>query len=347
MLFVIGELLAAHSQAQSPTTTKTDKVTALFRTYEDDDFINFWGHGTDNAYTNGSRIDYFYQPVHRPHGILGRHALRAGDSTIDIYSWGVMEIMYTPDDLTIKEWQPNDYQYAGALVATHALYSYNPEKKYDIQTEIVFGIIGPAALGKEFQAQFHRMINYIVPQGWGHQYRNDALLNLNLTAEKEVFSAGNGLKVLAGGQVYAGTMQNGAAVYPLVLIGKMNPYFNGYFSQYTSTGSGRKKWQTYFMFKPELQFFLQNAMLQGGMFTHNPNLEQSKSKFHNSTTGTSQANSAPPKLPELQQWLTSFTYGFVITRGKLGFSASQHVSSAYMKNFYCHTEGNISLYFGL
>lgn len=349
---IAGLLAARPSWAQNAPAAKKDSITRMYRIYEDDDYFNFYGHGTDNAYTNGSRIDYFYQPATRPHGILGRYAPQAGDSTIEIYSWGVMELMYTPDNLTRTDWQPHEYQYAGALVASHARYSYNPVKNYDFQTELVMGIIGPAALGKEIQTDFHRAIHYIVPMGWGHQYRNDILLNINFTAEKQLLAVGNALRVIAGGQVYGGTMQNGAAVYPLILIGKMNPYFNGLFSQYNSPGhvkGGRSKWQIYFLFKPELQLYLQNALLQGGMFTHNPNLPQGTNgkdgagypdgSFH-------QANEAPPKIPDLQQWLPSVTYGFVITHQKFGISISQHVSSPYLKGLYCHTEGNISLYFG-
>ena len=34
--------------------------THLFRVYEDDDFLNIRGNGTDNSYTNGLRFDFFY-----------------------------------------------------------------------------------------------------------------------------------------------------------------------------------------------------------------------------------------------------------------------------------------------
>jgi len=357
LLLIIGLggalLFTGHTWAQVSPAPKKDSITRMYRLYEDDDYLNFWGHGTDNAYTNGSRIDYFYQPADRPHGMLGKFAPRAGDSSIDIYSWGVMELMYTPNYLTRTDWQPHDYQYAGALIALHSLYSYNPVKHFDFQTEVVMGIIGPSAMAKEIQTDFHRLIRYTIPRGWGHQYRNDALLNINFTAEKQLLAVGNGLRVIAGGQVYGGTMQNGAAVYPLILIGKMNPYFNGFFSQYNSPAcvkGGRTKWQGYLLFKPELQFYLQNALLQGGMFTHNPNLQQSYEGSKGGATQSDgsfhQGDGAPPKIPDLQQWLTSFTYGFVVTHSKFGISITNHVSSAMMKGLYCHTEGNISLYFG-
>jgi lipid A 3-O-deacylase len=352
LLGIIAALSTAGGPARAQTghPTKKDSVTHLYRFFEDDDYINFWGHGTDNAYTNGSRIDYFYQPAQRPHGVLGKYAPRAGDSSIDIYSWGIMEMMYTPDNLTKTEWQPNDYQYAGALIVIHSLYSYNPAKKYDVQTQVVFGVIGPAALGREIQTSFHRLIRYTVPMGWGHQFRNDALLNVNITAEKQVAAVGNALEVIAGGQVYGGTMENGAAIYPMILIGRKNPYFNGLFSQYTSPGhlpGARKNWQLYFLFKPELQFVAQNALLQGGMFTHNPNLEQAaaNAKSLAASGAFHVGDAAPLQLRDINHWVPTFTYGWVFSRGDFGISMTQDISAAMVKGLYCHTVGNISLYF--
>ena len=340
--------------AQLRPATGKDSVTRLLRLYEDDDYINFWGHGTDNAYTNGSRIDYFYQPAHQPHGVLGRFAPRAGVGSTDIYGWGVYEIMYTPDNITKTAWQPNDYQYAGAIVVTHSRYSYNPEKKFSFQTELVMGIIGPSALGGQIQTDVHRLIHYTKPMGWGHQFRNDVLLNINVNAEKQLFSAGRWLTLIGGARAYAGTMVNGAALYQTLLIGKMEPWFNGFFTHYTSPGEdrrGRKKWQGYFLFRPELQYFAQNAMLQGGLFTHNPNLPAGgtggKDPVGAPAGALRQEASAQPTAPALQPWVPSFAYGFLYSRGKFGFSITETVSASALRNLYCHDVGNISVYFGL
>lgn len=340
--------------AQSRPATEKDSVTSLLRLSEDDDYINFWGCGTDNAYTNGSRIDYFYQPAHRPHGILGKFAPRAGAGSTDVYGWGLYEIMYTPDNLTKTDWQPNDYQYAGAIVAIHSRHSYNPEKKYAFRTELVMGLIGPSALGRELQSSFHRLIHYTQPMGWGHQFRNDVLLNLNLAAEKQLLTAGKWLTLIGGARVYGGTMENGAALYPMLLIGKMDPYFNGFFGHYTSPGHdrrGRKNWQGYFLFKPEMQYYAQNALLQGGLFTHNPNLQPGAGTGKDPSLTASDAlrkvDPASPKAPDLQPWVPAFTYGFVFTRGRFGFSMTENVSASALRNLYCHDVGNVSLYFGL
>ncbi len=199
-LWLCGITQPANAQSGAP---QKDTITRLLRLSEDDDFINIWGTGTDDAYTNGTRIDYFYKAAHPPL-FLDRWMPRAGDDSIDIYGWGVMQLMYTPDDITNPDYQPDDYPWSGALVATHTRYSYNPVKHYDLQTELVLGVIGPAALDGPTQSLVHKIIHYYHPMGWSHQYRNDILANINFTAEKQLFSAGSFLTVIGGGQVSAG-----------------------------------------------------------------------------------------------------------------------------------------------
>jgi lipid A 3-O-deacylase len=330
-----------------------DSVTHMLRISEDDDFINIWGYGTDNAYTNGTRIDYFYKPSRPSHLFLDRWMPSAGDSSNNIYGWGLTQLMYTPDDINSSAYQPNDYPWSGGLFATHTRYSYDEKRKFDFQTELVLGVMGPAALDREMQSMVHHIINYIQPTGWSHQYPNALLLNVNFTVEKQLAAIGSALTVIGGGQVYAGTMQNGAAIYPMILIGKMDPYFKGFFSQYSSPGANKqhKRWQLYGFIKPELQLFVTNALLQGGIFTKNPNLQPSppNGKDPNGPSNQSNADNGaaePQPYHSLQHVLTSLDYGAVLTHGRIGISFSQNVSEAMLKGLYCHDYGNISVLFG-
>jgi len=100
-----------------------------------------------------------------PHGLLGKFGLSAGAGSVDIYSWGLMQLMYTPLDYTQTAYQPNDYPYSGALVVTHGRYSYNAEKKYDLQTELVMGALGPVSLARQTQSLVHHLTGYLQPMG--------------------------------------------------------------------------------------------------------------------------------------------------------------------------------------
>ena len=331
-----------------------DTPTHLIRVYEDDDFINIWGQGSDNAYTNGTRLDYFYNPDHPSRFFIDRLFPKAGAGSVNTYGWGIAQVMYTPDKLLVEDYQPNDYPYSGALYATHTLYSYNPATKFSFQNELVLGVIGPASLAGPTQRLVHQWEGFDIPRGWSHQYRNDVLVNLNLTAEKQLAHAGRGLEVIGGSQLSAGTMQNCLTVYPLIRFGNMTAYFNGFISQFATTGKNRdggRKGQFYFFVKPAAQLVLTNALLQGGVFTHNPNLHPLPDSKPAPVTGqgpqTTNLETIPPKpYPDLNKLETSLTYGAVFSSGNFGLYFSQITSSAQLKGLYCHQTGNISLYFG-
>src|SRR5258708_4413618 len=329
MVFLASSTDRLHAQ-------QIDTPTHLIRIYEDNDFINIWGHGTDNAYTNGTRLDYFYDLPHPSRFFIDKALPKAGEASINTYGWGIVQLMYTPDHLSKPDYQPHDYPWSGALFATHTLYSYNPTRKYDIQTELVLGVIGSAALGKEAQTLLHRWEGYPLPQGWGHQFSNDLLLNINVTAEKQLARVGQAVEIIGGGQVAAGTMQNSLTLYPLIRFGNMTPYFNGFISQYASTRQnqqGRRKGQFYFFVKPEAQLVVSYAPVQGGLFTNNPNLRPGES------------TKPPIPYPNVNTLQASLTYGAVFSSGNFGLSFSQTTSSAQLKGLYCHQVGNISLHF--
>ena len=319
--------------AQSPPDEKVRQDTStrlLLRIYDDNDCFDLRGGGTDDAYTNGTRIDVFYRLPHPARGVVNKILPKAGDSSINIYGWGIMQLMFTPDDLSEPAYQPNDYPWSGALLAAHTLYSYNPAKKFDLQTELLLGVIGPASLASQTQTLMHRMEQYPLPMGWGHQFHDDLLLNINFTAEKQLAAWGSTVEVIGGSQLCLGTMRNSLSLYPLIRIGLMTPYFQGYLSQYSSRPT--RKWQVYLLLKPKGELILTNALLEGGVFTGNPNIKNDKG----------------PALPyhALNRMVYSMDYGAVASSGNFSISFTQNASSAMMKGLYSHSIGNISLYFG-
>jgi lipid A 3-O-deacylase len=334
-----------NAQTLNVQTKNTDTPHWMFRIYEDNDFINARGCGTDNAYTNGTRFDYFYQPRHPSKDPVDQILPKAGAHSVNTYGWGIMQLMYTPNDITDSAYQPNDYPWSGALFATHTLYSYNPERKYDLRTELDLGVIGPAALAQQTQTGFHRLIHYFKPRGWSHQYPNDILANIDVTAERQFAGNGSSIEWIGGSSLSAGTMMNSLTIYPLLRIGRMNPYFKGWFSQFASTGrnsSHHKNWQLYFTCRPELQFIATEAVLQGGMFTHNPNLT--------GTAGPAKPQQQPPIPPQPYHPINNFVFdsnfGAVASIGDFSISFNQNSSTAMMKGLYAHEVGNISVYFG-
>lgn len=314
-------------------TAGEQTYTRLFREFWDDDYFNYSGHGTDRAYTDGTRFELFFIKKTPSRFFMDRVLPKAGDSSVNVFGWGVVQLMMTPDDISNPNFQPNDYPWAGALFASHTLYSYNEQKKYDLQTEIDLGITGPAALAGQVQDGIHQMIRYRRPMGWDNQFGNAPWANVKFTAEKQLASYDRFVEVIGGGQVSAGTAVNEAAVYSLIRIGKMTPYFKGFIKQYSSTGT-RKKMQFYFIFKPQVEWQIYDALFEGGINSSLP------------AKGIAKKPSAgPAAYHPLNHTVYSFTFGPVLVMGRFTISSTQTSTSAWMKGLYDHTWGNISMYY--
>jgi lipid A 3-O-deacylase len=317
--------LQINADAQRPEPSK------MVRVYEENDFFDLRGNGTDKAYSNGTRVDYFYEKQ-RSHNLIHKLMPKAGDGSKNIYGWSLMQIMVTPQDIEATDYLPNDFYYAGALFVTHSLYSYNAKKKYSFYTELLAGIRGPKSFADETQIAFHKLVGYQEPMGWDNQLRTQPLVNITLGVEKNLWSISDFIEVNAGSQLKVGSLMDLVMVYPMLRIGKMSPYFDGYLNQYGSfTKNGKRiKTQYYFVFRPSLSFVAYNAMLKG----KRDNEENSINENINDGAG-----------PSLHNRIVDFQFGFGFAHGNWGFSYMQTPTTAYTEGLDTHNYGNLSLYF--
>lgn len=300
----------------------------LLRGFDDNDGIDIRGMGTDEGYTNGTRIDLFYR-THKRRSFLHNLMPKAGDSSILTAGWGLMQVMYTPKDLKAYWPTPNDYRYAGGLYVTHTLHSANPVKKLNLQSEFLLGIMGPPSLASGFQKLIHSIGGFVTPRGWDQQLPTDLLLNYNFTAEKQLAHIGNGFDCTGGGTLMAGTFQTSAQVYSLFRFGKLFSYYEGLIQQYNRKGSpGRQKWQLYGLVQPGIQWIGYNAMYQGGIFNH-------ASPLRSKAPANSQLQPEP--------WIAQFDFGLMASSGNFSVLCKQRLNTREVQNMAPHSVGAISL----
>lgn len=308
-LFFLNVVLTLSAQERTPRH--------LLQAYWDDDYINFYGKGTDKAYTNGTKLTLFYTSKKAPGFLVNRLLPKAGDSSENVFGVGISQLMFTPNDIANANFQSDDYPWSGALFITYNLYSYNEKKNYDFQTELDVGVVGPVAMARQTQTMIHKMVNYQEPKGWDNQFRNSLMVNLNFTAEQQLFRHQDFLEVIGGGQLMVGTGTNAAAVYSLIRIGKMNPYFQGLIKHY-SRSEERGKVQIYFVFRSKIQLVLSNVILQGV---------------------TSKGNHYRP----INNTVANYSFGVVLAIDRFSVSSVQTSSTAWMEGLYGHTWGNFTL----
>jgi hypothetical protein len=309
----------------------------MVRVYEDNDIINIKGNGTDQGYTNGTRLDLFYLKKQPSRFFIDRLMPKAGDSSINTFGWGIMQIMITPTDISKKLPDGNDYPYSGSLFITHSLHATNPIKKFNLQTEWMIGVMGPPSLAKETQTIVHGLISYQKPMGWDHQLKTDPLLNLTLAAEKQLLNINKSVEVIGGAQVFGGTALNGAAAYSIIRFGKMEPYFNGYISQYTSKKGAGARRQIYFIMRPSVEWMLTNALIEGGIFNHSHEDKLPDDNESNPYIGA--------RIRE--RVVAKFDYGLVLSSGRIGLSFTQTTITPVIKGMGNEIVGNISLHVAL
>lgn len=227
----------------------------------DNDFLNFRGDGTDRYFTNGIRIDYFFEKerIKFPSSLL----LKISNDK-NLYSWGVAQYMFTPSRIDIADIQYGDRPYAGALVAINSLKSFDYTNKLQVSSEIFIGVMGPMSLAEETQIWVHSLIHYIRPEGWANQVPNDIIINYNIGLEKEIIYLPDKLLFSTNIETFNGTLYNAIGAGFMMKVGRINNYF---VKDNAKNAMLDHKTQFYAFMKPSVRVILSNALLQGGIIT--------------------------------------------------------------------------------
>ncbi len=82
--------------------------------------------------------------------------------------------IYTPSDIETDQLLKDERPYAGFLYGGLALHSKTPSRLDTM--EIVLGLVGPSALGKQAQNGVHRLRSLDLARGWVHQLEDEPVL---------------------------------------------------------------------------------------------------------------------------------------------------------------------------
>ncbi len=169
---------------------------SVFQIWEENDSVT----GTDHAYTQGLRVSW----LAREHSIAESPAwlrwfaegLPAFGYEVDRARFAISlgQNIYTPQNISLTTWQPDQRPYAATLYAAPALQRRGKtEKGNDVLEElrIDLGWIGPGALGGEAQNFIHRNWGIAEAYGWQHQIRNEPTASVSLARALRVLVGGN------------------------------------------------------------------------------------------------------------------------------------------------------------
>ncbi len=171
-LLLAGALFAKAEESAPPASHR-----AVVISFENDKFFA----GSDRHYTQGARVSFLYDggPASRltrgVNDLLAATGLNLDNAKLAI---SIGQDMFTPTDTTTATLVTNDRPYAAWLYAALGFHAVHGDNSFI--AEVSLGVVGPSALGEEFQNGWHDVINVAHSNGWGNQLHDEPGLNLAL-----------------------------------------------------------------------------------------------------------------------------------------------------------------------
>lgn len=131
----------------------------------------FVSYVKDQYYSSG--LFFTYSFLHQKNTLEKRIKFRSLEHKI-----------FTPYKSILRNREEHDRPFAGLLYLSFGNIHANEKRLKENSYQI--GIMGPAALGKEFQMFIHDIYGFVEPVGWKYQVRNSLLLNYSFKITKKL-----------------------------------------------------------------------------------------------------------------------------------------------------------------
>lgn len=167
---------AARAESENATAIKEQLKKAQVQLFVENDMLA----GSDRYYTNGLKLgggveipllESLFAPI--PQSILEALARKSpeGEEPINHFGLFIGQNMYTPRHIGVAENQPFDRPWAAWLYLGGVVQRVQGDRLDSVELDI--GMVGPAALGRQVQTGWHRLIGVQQPKGWSNQIPNE------------------------------------------------------------------------------------------------------------------------------------------------------------------------------
>lgn len=273
----------------SLSQTETEHPDFLDRTYWSVQFENdaLTNSNEDKYYSNGLQVSILKLGETSPlHDKIYSTLFGREEYVVSGTEYSIGHTIFTPEDITVYEEQPDDRPYAGWLYFNISS-GYLSERLQNISIlhfmDYTIGIIGPSAGAEGLQNSVHRMIGSPQANGWEHQLKDELGLNITRTTRWQlhpikfrgwdydvtahaVTALGNVYTYGGGGVMFRVGNNLGDDIGPP----SIRPSFPG------SAGFGftpdNRSW--YFYMGHESRLVLHNIFLDGNTFADSANVER-------------------------------------------------------------------------
>lgn len=152
-----------------PAAGASDPISSAFTLRMENDVIQH----TDENYTSGISLGYTRNDTGFLGGIWNTFGLDRGR----LYSsYELAQLIFTPSDLVRNPPDSHDRPYAGLL---YIGMTTGLQTDTSLQVlKLLIGVVGPSSLGEAGQKAIHQVLRQKLPSGWGHQLKDEIVLNL-------------------------------------------------------------------------------------------------------------------------------------------------------------------------
>ena len=193
--FRLALLGAALLIAETPAALRADDGHRFSVILENDSLF----FDSDKHYTQGLRIAYLGPDVkagsgwNEPFDLLGGllPVFQAGEKRSRRYALSFGQSFFTPSVIAADPPDPRDRPYAGWLYLGADLLQDTNQRMLE-HLELQLGVVGPAALGKQVQRQWHEIIDGTEPLGWDSQLENEPGIVLSYERKWRLRLGGDG-----------------------------------------------------------------------------------------------------------------------------------------------------------
>lgn len=139
----------------------------------ENDAITTTPGGSDRFYSNGLRVGWTSGTELVPQ-VVGEAARGVWGDGITRVSVNISHQIYTPSDIARTTPNPRDRPLAGYLAATFSVLHDTDNTRSAVAATV--GMVGPSALGREVQNNWHELIRIPINRGWKAQLPNEPQL---------------------------------------------------------------------------------------------------------------------------------------------------------------------------
>lgn len=256
---------------------------------------DFWS-GTDRYYTNGIKIgigaplEFLQDFLTAPPQWALRHLSRIdGDVHLGFFAG---QNIYTPRSIRVAASQPFDRPWAAWLYVGGVAQRVREDSLDTVELDV--GMVGPAALGRQVQTGWHRLVGVQRPLGWDNQLPNEAAFLISYLHKRRW--GGENIELIPHAGITAGTVLTLARAGGMLRVGRNMSGFGtdsiepgGAMLKNTrreTENGGRDKLEWYGFVGADYRLVARNIFLDGTVFHDSPSVQRRRA-VHDLSAGLS------------------------------------------------------------